>query len=64
MFCKGNAKGEKCAKCCGIYFYKTNKMFIGLQTGQISGTITNANMKKFHANLIRTSKIDPKTLLI
>ena len=64
MFCKGNAKGEKCAKCCGIYFYKTNKMFIGLQTGQISGTITKANMKKFHANLIRTSKIDPKTLLI
>lgn len=64
MFCKGNAKGEKCAKCCGIYYHKTNKMFIGLQTGQIAGTLTNANMKKFHANLVKTAKIDPKTLLI
>ena len=61
MFCKGE---HKCSRCAGLYYYKTKKMFIGLQTGKIATTLTNTNMKKFHENLVRTSKIDPTDLLI
>ena len=61
MFCRSE---HKCSRCAGLYYYKTGKLFIGLQTSRIATTITNANMKKFHENLVKTAKIDPTDLLI
>ena len=61
MFCKNE---HKCSKCAGLYYYKTGKLFIGLQTSRISTTLSRGNMKKFHENLVKTSKIDPTDLLI
>lgn len=65
MFCKGTTNIHcKCAKCAGLYYYKTGKRFIGLQSSKMATTLTNLNMKKFHENLVRTSLINPEDLVI
>lgn len=57
MYCCGD---KLCKKCVGRYQNK----FIGLDASKIATTLTNLNMKKFHDNVIRTTSLNPKELLM
>lgn len=47
-----------CNKCAGDFYYMIGDRSIGLSASKIGNTLTNLNMKKFHDNVVKFSKID------
>ena len=41
-----------------------NKRNIGLNASRVATTMTNANMKKFHENVVRSQVLDVDDLII
>ena len=65
MFCIGVGKTKCiCNKCAGNFYYKMNKRNIGLNASRVATTMTNANMKKFHENVVRSQVLDVDDLII
>ena len=57
--------GKKiCNICGGEQYYIQQIENIGLMGVKLSGALTNGNMKKFHSNLIKSTSIDPKTMIM
>lgn len=57
--------GKKiCNICAGDQYYIQEIENIGLLGVKLSGSLTNGNMKKFHSNLIKSTEIDPKNMLM
>lgn len=57
--------GKKiCNMCAGDQYYIQEIENIGLLGVKLSGSLTNGNMQKFHSNLIKSTEIDPKTMIM
>ena len=57
--------GKKiCNICAGDQYYIQQIENIGLLGVKLSGSLTNGNMQKFHSNLIKSTEIDPKHMLM
>lgn len=57
--------GDKiCNVCAGDFYYKVGSTSIGMSASKIATTLTNLNMKKFHNNVIKYTRIDSKHMLI
>lgn len=57
--------GKKiCNICAGEQYYIQEIENIGLLGVKLSGSLTNGNMKKFHSNLIKSTEINPKNMLM
>lgn len=65
MYCLGTGKDQcLCNKCAGDYFYILGKPNIGLATSRVASSITQANLQKFHQNLVKTHQIDVNNMLV
>lgn len=64
MYCKKVENGKLCNKCCGDQYYEQDIDTVGLLSMRVAGTLTNANMKKFHSNQIKIARFDLDKLLI
>lgn len=48
-----------CNKCLGNYFYRVDKMNVGIFTSQVASRLKLISMKAFHNSTITTAEIDP-----
>jgi len=65
MYCVGVGKKKcLCNKCAGNFYYNIDKTNIGLATARIATALTQANLQKFHQNLVKTHLLNVDDLVI
>lgn len=58
MGCIRTKDGCICNKCGGEFYYMVGNTSIGLSASKIGNSLTRLNMKKFHENIIKFTKVD------
>lgn len=53
-----------CNKCAGDFFYKVEKLNIGLACSRVAESTKTMNLQKFHENLVKTQQIDVDNMLL
>ena len=65
LYCKGYGKDKCiCNACGGNYYYNMENTEIGLLASICGTDLTQANLQKFHQNLVLTKQLNPDELLI
>nr|DAX65901.1 MAG TPA: DNA-directed RNA polymerase subunit alpha [Caudoviricetes sp.] len=65
LYCKGYGKDKCiCNACGGNYYYNMENTEIGLLASICGTDLTQANLQKFHQNLVLTKQLNPDELLM